>query len=95
MIAPRDERAGRVSDRRDVPYLGDGDQGTTYYYGNVFHPPSQAPFPRDQWFCIEIHAKANTVGSSDGASPCAWCGATGGRTRSATSRTMWPCSERW
>ncbi|MGK3963869.1 hypothetical protein WMF38_06780 [Sorangium sp. So ce118] len=27
----------------------------------------QAPFPRDRWFCVEMHARANTVGQSDGA----------------------------
>ena len=58
-------RSGRCNDGTATPGC-DGDQGTTYYYGNVFHPPGQAPFPRDRWFCVEIHAKANTVGSSDG-----------------------------
>lgn len=43
-----------------------GDQGSTYYYGNTFKPANQTPFPRDQWFCIEYMAKANTVGQNDG-----------------------------
>src|SRR5690606_12090801 len=43
-----------------------GDQGTTYYYGNVFQPREQTPYPRDAWFCIEIDARANTVGQTDG-----------------------------
>ena len=44
----------------------DGDQGTTYYWGNVFQPADQSPYPRDRWFCIEVRAEASTVGSSDG-----------------------------
>ncbi|MDQ3033194.1 MAG: hypothetical protein M3Y87_12315 [Myxococcota bacterium] len=58
-------RSGRCNDGSATPGC-DGDQGTTYYYGNVFQPPDQAPFPRDRWFCIEMHARANTVGASDG-----------------------------
>jgi len=58
-------RSGRCNDGTAVPGC-EGDQGTTYYYGNVFRPPNQAPFPRDAWFCIEVMAKANTVGQSDG-----------------------------
>ncbi len=58
-------RSGRCNDGTAVPGCA-GDQGTTYYYGNVFRPPSQDAFPRDRWFCVEIHAKANTVGASDG-----------------------------
>lgn len=58
-------RSGRCNDGTATPGCA-GDQGTTYYYGNVFSPPGQSAFPRDQWFCVEIHAKANTVGSSDG-----------------------------
>jgi hypothetical protein len=59
-------RSGRCNDGSAIPGC-EGDQGSTYYYGNVFRPPDQQPFPRDRWFCIEIHARANTVGSSDGA----------------------------
>jgi hypothetical protein len=59
-------RSGRCNDGSAVSGC-EGDQGTTYYYGNVFQPPNQKPFPRDAWFCVEIMAKANTVGSSDGA----------------------------
>jgi len=58
-------RSGRCNDGTAVPGCA-GDQGTTYYYGNNFTPAGQTPFARDQWFCLEIMAKANTVGSSDG-----------------------------
>jgi hypothetical protein len=58
-------RSGRCNDGSATPGCA-GDQGTTYYYGNVFQPPGQTPFPRDAWFCVEIRARANTVGSSDG-----------------------------
>jgi len=58
-------RSGRCNDGSATPGC-DGDQGTTYYYGNVFRPNGQTAFPRGQWFCVEIHAKANQVGSSDG-----------------------------
>ncbi|AGP41768.1 hypothetical protein BE04_40975 [Sorangium cellulosum] len=59
-------RSGRCNDGTAAPGCA-GDQGSTYYYGNVFQPPGQAPFPRDRWFCVEMHARANTVGESDGA----------------------------
>lgn len=59
-------RSGRCNDGTTVEGC-EGDQGTTYYYGNVFRPPGQDPFARDRWFCIEFRARANTVGSSDGA----------------------------
>lgn len=59
-------RSGRCNDGTATPGC-EGDQGTTYYYGNVFQPPSQSSFPRDRWFCIEVHARANTVGEQDGA----------------------------
>lgn len=36
------------------------------YYGNNFHYADQSGFPRDAWFCLELHGKANTVGSYDG-----------------------------
>jgi hypothetical protein len=58
-------RSGRCNDGTATPGCA-GDQGTTYYYGNVFQPPQQTAYPRDQWVCIEIYAKANAVGSSDG-----------------------------
>ena len=58
-------RSGRCDDGSATPGCA-GDQGTTYYYGNVFRPPGQTAFTRDEWFCIEMHAAANTVGSSDG-----------------------------
>jgi hypothetical protein len=59
-------RSGRCNDGSATPGC-DGDQGSTYYYGNFFQPPDQSPFPRDRWFCIEMYARANTVGESDGA----------------------------
>lgn len=58
-------RSGRCNDGSATPGCA-GDQGSTYYYGNVFQPAEQQPFPRERWFCIEIHAKANTVGAADG-----------------------------
>ena len=59
-------RSGRCNDGTATPGCA-GDQGTTYYYGNIFQPPNQQPFVRDSWFCIEILAKANSVGTSNGA----------------------------
>jgi hypothetical protein len=58
-------RSGRCNDGTAVSGCA-GDQGTTYYYGNVFQPPSQVSFTRDKWLCVEIRGKTNTVGSSDG-----------------------------
>lgn len=58
-------RSGRCNDGTAVPGCA-GDQGTTYYYGNTFRPPQQTAFARDKWVCIEMMAKTNTVGSSDG-----------------------------
>lgn len=37
------------------------------HYGNNFNYVDQTAFPRDEWFCVEIHGKANTPGSYDGA----------------------------
>jgi hypothetical protein len=59
-------RSGRCNDGSAVPGC-DGDQGSTYYYGNVFRPPHQTPFDRNEWVCIEMMARANAVGSSNGA----------------------------
>jgi hypothetical protein len=58
-------RSGRCNDGTAVAGCA-GDQGTTYYYGNNFSPAGQTPFARDAWLCIEVRAKANTVGTSDG-----------------------------
>lgn len=58
-------RSGRCNDGSATPGC-EGDQGTTYYYGNVFRPPAQTPFPRDRWFCVEVHARANDVGAQNG-----------------------------
>ena len=60
-------RSGRCNDGSITPGCA-GDQGTTYYYGNVFQPPEQgAGIPRDAWTCIEFSARANDVGMSNGA----------------------------
>ena len=59
-------RSGRCNDGSTTPGC-DGDQGTTYFYGNVFQPNAQQPLPIGEWACIEIHAKANAVGEYDGA----------------------------
>ena len=59
-------RSGRCNDGTAVPGCA-GDQGTTYYYGNIFQPPAQTPFTHDAWICIELMGQANTVGASDGA----------------------------
>jgi hypothetical protein len=37
-----------------------------HYDGNSFSPANQTSFARDTWFCLEIRAKANTVGASGG-----------------------------
>jgi len=58
-------RSGRCNDGTAIPGCA-GDQGTTYYYGNNFTPAGQAPFPRDQWVCIEVKTRANTIGTFDG-----------------------------
>ena len=58
-------RSGRCNDGSTTPGCA-GDQGTTYFYGNVFQPAGQQSFGRDRWQCIEVMAKANAVGSSDG-----------------------------
>ncbi len=59
-------RSGRCNDGSATPGCA-GDQGTTYFYGNNFVPANQTPFPRDQWFCVEIMTHANTLGQKDGA----------------------------
>ena len=58
-------RSGRCNDGSATPGCA-GDQGSTYYYGNNFNPAGQTAFAPDSWFCLEIRAKANTVGQSDG-----------------------------
>ncbi|MCB9624392.1 MAG: hypothetical protein H6721_30395 [Sandaracinus sp.] len=60
-------RSGRCNDGSATPGC-EGDQGTTYYYGNVFRPPAtENRFARDTWTCLEIGGDVNAVGSSDGA----------------------------
>jgi hypothetical protein len=58
-------RSGRCNDGSATPGCA-GDQGSTYYYGNNFNPAGQTAFAADSWFCLELRAKANTVGQSDG-----------------------------
>lgn len=58
-------RSGRCNDGSTEPGC-EGDQGTTYHYGNVFRPPNQQPYPEDEWFCVEMRARANTPGEMDG-----------------------------
>jgi hypothetical protein len=58
-------RSGRCNDGSATPGCA-GDQGSTYYYGNVFRPADQTPFVRDEWLCIEMGAGVSTVGESDG-----------------------------
>lgn len=59
-------RSGQCNDGSATPDC-EGDQGSTYYYGNVFRPTGQTPFSRDEWICLEMQARANAVDSSDGA----------------------------
>ena len=58
-------RSGRCNDGSSTPGCK-GDQGQTYYYGNKFKPAGQLSMRRDEWSCIEIHAKLNDVGKSNG-----------------------------
>jgi hypothetical protein len=58
-------RSGRCNDGSATPGC-EGDQGSTYYYGNMFAPPEQTPYPRDAWFCIEMRAKANVPSEHTG-----------------------------
>jgi hypothetical protein len=58
-------RSGRCNDGSVTPGC-EGDQGTTYHYGNNFSPAGQTAFERDEWLCIEMRARANQVGDSDG-----------------------------
>ncbi len=81
-------RSGRCNDGSATPGCA-GDQGTTYYYGNNFRPPNQQPFARDTWFCIEIMAKANAVGISDGALAFAINGTTIGEYRPGHPNGTW------
>jgi hypothetical protein len=81
-------RSGRCNDGSATPGCA-GDQGTTYYYGNNFQPPNQQPFARDTWFCIEIMAKANSVGSSDGALAFSINGRTVGEYRPGYPNGTW------
>lgn len=44
----------------------DSSRGPNPYYGNLFHPPGQEPFKREEWICVEAYMKANTPGKKDG-----------------------------
>ncbi|VAW57668.1 hypothetical protein MNBD_GAMMA07-249, partial [hydrothermal vent metagenome] len=57
--------SGRCNDGTVIPGC-EGDQGTTYFYGNKFVPPNQAPFSRDKWMCIEIMGKTNDLNTNNG-----------------------------
>ncbi|APR76854.1 Hypothetical protein A7982_02201 [Minicystis rosea] len=35
-------------------------------WGNDFHPSAHVAFPKDEWFCLEMMMKVNTVGQKDG-----------------------------
>ncbi len=59
-------RSGRCNDGTAVPGC-DGDQGTTYYYGNRFKPADQTVVDRYAWACYEYRVRANTPGEYDGA----------------------------
>jgi hypothetical protein len=58
-------RSGRCNDGSATPGC-EGDQGTTYHYGNMFRPPEQQSYPRDTWFCIEMRAIANAPSQHTG-----------------------------
>jgi hypothetical protein len=81
-------RSGRCNNGTAVPGCA-GDQGSTYYYGNNFTPAGQTAFARDAWICLEIMAKANTVGSFDGALALWKDGALVGAYETGTPRGRW------
>jgi hypothetical protein len=58
-------RSSRCNDGSATPGC-EGDQGATNYYGNNFAPAGQTGFPADQWICLEIRTKVNTLGQNDG-----------------------------
>lgn len=58
-------RSGRCNDGSTTPGC-DGDQGSDYHYGNSFSPLDQQGFARDEWFCLELEAKVNAIGQTDG-----------------------------
>lgn len=58
-------RSGRCNDGTAVPGC-EGDQGTTYYYGNGFKPANQTVIDRYQWHCYEYVMKSNTPNEYDG-----------------------------
>jgi hypothetical protein len=58
-------RSGRCLDGSATPGCA-GDQGTTYYYGNVFKPAEQTIIDRYQWNCYEYRVQANTPNQYDG-----------------------------
>lgn len=58
-------RSGRCNDGTAVPGC-EGDQGTTYYYGNRFKPADQTAIDRYQWRCYEYVMRSNTPNEYDG-----------------------------
>lgn len=58
-------RSGNCNDGTTTPGC-QGDQGGDYHYGNTFRPLAQKGFARDAWFCVEVEARVNQVGKSDG-----------------------------
>lgn len=58
-------RSGNCNNGTTTPGCA-GDQGHSNYYGNSFRPKPPTTFPRDQWFCVEMMGKANSVGAADG-----------------------------
>ncbi len=59
-------RSGWCNDGSATPGCEGQQGGDPYFYGNVFRPADQTPLSRDQWQCVEVMARANTVGQSDG-----------------------------
>jgi hypothetical protein len=58
-------RSGRCNDGTAVPGC-EGDQGTTYYYGNGFKPADQTVVDRYQWHCYEYKMVSNSPNQYDG-----------------------------
>jgi hypothetical protein len=58
-------RSGRCNDGTATPGC-EGDQGTTYYYGNRFKPADQSVVDRYEWHCYEYRIRSNTPNEYDG-----------------------------
>lgn len=59
-------RSGRCNDGSATPGC-EGDQGSTYYYGNRFKAADQSIINRHEWHCYEYRVQANTPNQYDGA----------------------------